>query len=282
MTLLADILGRAGDTLGDFLPQLGGAFALLVIGLLVARLIAALVRRALTRARVDDLAQRWRIDETLGRAGLRRSLAGLCGAVVRIVLSVIVVFASLTLLGLEPLSQSLNEAVLFLPKLIVAMVLNLAGLVLSGLLRERVDRLTYQMDFPIPLGQLAQIATLAIFAIMAAVQVGVSAGVLIIVLAILLGAVAATFAIAFGLGGREVARALNAGRFVRGAYDVGQTIEVGDLRGQIVAIEPDATVLGTDGGHRVRVPNHMLLESVVTIGGGPPQTPGHSEETPPS
>ena len=282
MTLLADILGRAGDTLGDFLPQLGGAFALLVIGLLVARLIAALVRRALTRARVDDLAQRWRIDETLGRAGLRRSLAGLCGAVVRIVLSVVVVFASLTLLGLEPLSQSLNEAVLFLPKLIVAMVLILAGLVLSGLLRERVDRLTYQMDFPIPLGQLAQIATLAIFAIMAAVQVGVSAGVLIIVLAILLGAVAATFAIAFGLGGREVARALNAGRFVRGAYDVGQTIEVGDLRGQIVAIEPDATVLGTDGGQRVRVPNHMLLESVVTIGGGSPQTHGHSEETPPS
>ena len=282
MTLLADILGRAGDTLGDFLPQLAGALALLVIGLLVARLIGALVRRALTRARVDDLAQRWRIDETLGRAGLRTSLAGLCGAVVRIVLNVVVVFASLTLLGLEPLSQSLNEAVLFLPKLIVAMVLILAGLVLSGLLRERVDRLTYQMDFPIPLGQLAQIATLAIFAIMAAVQVGVSAGVLIIVLAILLGAVAATFAIAFGLGGREVSRALNAGRFVRGAYDVGQTIEVGDLRGQIVAIEPDATVLGTDGGHRVRVPNHMLLESVVTIGGGSPQTHGHSEETPPS
>jgi small-conductance mechanosensitive channel len=69
---------------------------------------------------------------------------------------------------------------------------------------------------------------------------------------------------------------------VRGAYDVGETIEVGDLRGQIVAIEPDATVLGTDGGRRVRVPNHLLLESVVTIGGGPPETRGQSEETPPS
>jgi small-conductance mechanosensitive channel len=282
VTPSADILGRAGDTLGDVLPQLGGALALLVVGLLVARLIGALVRRALTRARLDELAQRWRIDETLARAGLRRSVAGLCGAVVRIVLSVVVVFASLTLLGLDPLSQSLNEAVLFLPKLIVALVLILAGLVLSGLVRERVDRLTFQMDFPVPLGQLAQIATLAIFAIMAAVQVGVSAGVLIIVLAILLGAVAATFAIAFGLGGREVARALNAGRFVRGAYDVGETIEVGDLRGPIVGIEPDATVLGTDGGRRVRVPNHLLLESVVTIGGGPPETRGQSEETPPS
>jgi small-conductance mechanosensitive channel len=276
VTLQADILGRAGDTLGDFLPQLGGALALLVIGLLVARLIGALVRRALTRARLDELAERWHVDETLDRAGLRTSLAGLCGAVVRIVLSVVVVFAALTLLGLEPLSQSLNEAVLFLPKLILALVLLLAGILLSGLVRERVDRLTYQMDFPVPLGQLAQIATLAIFAIMAAVQIGVSAGVLIIVIAIILAGVTATFAIAFGLGGREVARALNAGRFVRGAYDVGQTIEVGDLHGRIVAIEPDATVLGTDGGRRIRVPNHMLLESVVTIGAGPPERSGEA------
>jgi small-conductance mechanosensitive channel len=274
VTPQADILSRAGDTLGDFLPQLGGALALLLIGLLVARLIGSLVRRALARARLDDLAQRWRVDDTLQRAGIKTPLSSLCGAVVRIVLSVVVVFASLTLLGLEPLSQSLNEAVLFLPRLIVALVLVLAGLMLSGLVRERVDRLTYQMDFPVPLGQLAQIATLAIFAIMAAAQIGVSAGVLIIVLAILLASVAATFAIAFGLGGREVARALNAGRFVRGAYDVGQTIEVGDLRGRIVAIEPDATVLGTDGDRRVRVPNHMLLESVVTIRPGPPEAGG--------
>jgi small-conductance mechanosensitive channel len=279
--LQADILGRAGDTLGDFLPQLGGALALLVIGLLAARLIGALVRRALTRARLDELAERWHIDDTLERAGLRTSLAGLCGAVVRIVLSVVVVFAALTLLGLEPLSQSLNEAVLFLPRLIVALVLVLAGILLSGLVRERVDRLTYQMDFPVPLGQLAQVATLAIFVIMAAVQVGVSAGVLIIVVAIVLAGVAATFAIAFGLGGREVARALNAGRFVRGAYAVGQTIEVGDLRGRIVAIEPDATVLGTDGGRRVRVPNHMLLESVVTIGAEPSEPPEPPERRPP-
>jgi small-conductance mechanosensitive channel len=271
MTLQADILGRAGDTFGDFLPQLGGALALLLIGLLVARLIGSLVRRALERARLDELARRWRVDDTLQRAGIKTSLSGVCGAVVRLVLSVIVVFAALTLLGLEPLSQTLNEAVLFLPRLIVALVLLLAGLVLSGLVRERVDRLTYQMDFPVPLGQLAQIATLAVFAIMAAAQVGFSAGVLIIVLAILLAGVAATFAIAFGLGGREVARALNAGRFVRGAYDVGQTIEVGDLRGRIVAIEPDATVLGTDGDRRVRVPNHILLESVVTIRPGPPE-----------
>jgi hypothetical protein len=268
MSWPATVLDRAGDTLGEFLPQLAGAFALLVIGLLVAALVGRMVRRALIAARVDELSERWGVQETLNRVGLHSSLATITGAAVRLVISVMVVFAAVALLGLAPLGQSLNEAVLFLPNVLTALALLLAGLVLAGVVRERVDRFTYQMDFPVPLGQLASIATLALFAIMAAAQVGVSAGVLVLVIAIVLGAVAATFALAFGLGGREVARALNAGRFVRNAFAVGQTIEVGDLRGQIVSIDPDATVLRADGG-TVRVPNHLLLESVVRVEGPP-------------
>ncbi|HZN89220.1 MAG TPA: mechanosensitive ion channel domain-containing protein [Thermoleophilaceae bacterium] len=271
MTHATSVLERAGESLGNFLPQLLGAIALLLIGLLVARLLGRAVRRALQAAGLDDLGARWRVDDTLARAGLGTSLSALVGTGVRIIVSVIVIFAALTLLGLEPLSQSLNEAVLFLPNLLVALALILAGVILAGLVREWVDRVTYQMDFPVPLGQLAQAATLALFAITAAAQIGVDAEILTLVLGIVLAAVAATFAIAFGLGGREVARALNAGRFVRASFTVGETISVGDLRGQIVGIETDATVIRTADG-RVRVPNNMLVESVVTIHGEPPRS----------
>ena len=264
MSLSASILERAGDTLGDFLPQLVGALVLLVVGLLLARLGGWLVRRGLRAAGVDDLADRWRVNETLGRAGLPVSLVAVTAAAVRLTLSVVAVFAAFTLLGLEPLSQSLNEALLFLPKLIAALAILLAGVVVAGLVRDRVDRLASQMDFPIPLGQLAQVGTLAIFAITAAAQVGVSTELLILVVGIVLAGVAAVFAIAFGLGGREMARALNAGRFVRSAFEVGETVQLGEWGGRILAIEADATVLGTDGG-RVRVPNHLLVESVVEI-----------------
>ena len=266
MTHATSVLERAGETLGDFLPQLAGALALLLIGLLLAALLGRVVRRGLQAAGLDDLGARWRVNDTLARAGLSPSLAAVIGTGVRIIASVIVIFAALTLLGLEPLSQSLNEAVLFLPNVLVALALILAGVILAGLVREWVDRVTYQMDFPVPLGQLAQAATMALFAITAAAQIGVSADILTLVLGIVLAAVAATFAIAFGFGGREVARALNAGRFVRASFTVGETISIGDLRGQIIGIETDATVIRTADG-RVRVPNHLLVESVVTIHG---------------
>ena len=140
----------------------------------------------------------------------------------------------------------------------------LAGVVLGGLAREWVDRVAYQMDLPVPLGRIAQVAVIAVFAITAAAQVAVSTAILMVLVALLLATAGTTFALAFGLGGREMARELSAGRYLRTAYQTGQVISFGDVRGRIESIETAATVLRTEEG-TVRVPNNMLLGSVVTV-----------------
>ena len=267
MTLAVLIIDRAGETLGGFLPRIGGALLLLVFGLLVVRVVTWLLGRTLSAAGVDGLGERWGVHDALERFGMRRSLVHAFTRGLRIALSLVVVFASLSLLGLQFLSESLNAAVLFLPKLLVALALMLAGAIVAGLVRERVDRLTDQMDFPVNLGQVAQFTVLAIFAITALAQVAISSVILLILLAIVLAAVSATFALAFGLGGRELARALNAGRFVSASFDLGQVVSVGDLRGRIVELDSAATILEVEGG-RVRVPNHLLVEAPVTIHDG--------------
>ena len=260
VTLLED----AQEELGGFLPRLGGALVLLIVGLLVAALLGRLARRALEGVGVDTLAERWGVARVLERAGLGRSLSKLLGRVLRIALSLVVIFAALSLTGLQFLSDALNEAVLFLPNVLAAGALLLAGVVLGGLAREWVDRVAYQMDLPVPLGRIAQVAVIAVFAITAAAQVAVSTAILMVLVALLLATAGSTFALAFGLGGRDIARELNAGRYLRTAYQTGQVISFGDVRGRIESIETAATVLRTEEG-TVRVPNNMLLGSVVTV-----------------
>jgi small-conductance mechanosensitive channel len=266
--LFATVLDQAGKSLGGFLPRLGGALVLLVVGVLVARLLGRLLGRALERAGLDRLAERFGGNQVIARAGLGSSLSRLIARAVRVGLTLVVVFAALSLLGLQFLSDSLNEAVLFLPKLLVAAALLLVGVVLGGLARERVDRLSYQMDFPVPLGPMAQVAVVAVFAITAAAQIAVSTAILMVLVGILVAAAAATVALAFGLGARDVARELSAGRYLRAAYEPGQTISFGEVRGEVVSVETAATVLRTAEGDTVRVPNNMLLGSVVTVHGG--------------
>ena len=273
MTVLAvSIIERARASLGEALPGLAGALLLLVVGLFLAWLFGRLVARALRALAIDDLAERFGIHDVIERVGLERSLSRLLGRAVRITLSVVVVMAAVSLLGLGALGRTLNEAVLFLPKLFVALALMLAGVIAADLVRARVDRLSDQMALGAPLGRLAQLVVLAIFLLTALAQLSVPTTILAGIIGIALVAAMFTIALAFGLGSREVARELSAGRYVGTSYDVGQTISLdGQVRGEIVALEGAATVLRTDDGRTVRVPNHLLVESIVIVEGAPPR-----------
>jgi small-conductance mechanosensitive channel len=266
------VLGQAGQELGAFIPRLAGALALLLIGLLITRLVAHLLLRALQAAGLDRVAERAGVVAVLQRSGLGRSLAALIARAVRVGLAILVIVAALSLLGLQFLSPSLNQAILALPKLFIAALLVLAGAVLAGAARQRADRLTYQLALPVPLGQIAQIAVLAIFGIIAAAEIGISTSVLVIVIAVLLAAVAGTFTLAFGLGSREVASALSAGRYLRHDYNIGQEIAFGGVRGRISSIRSTSTTLDAGEGRSIRIPNHLLLAEVVTIYGEEEQT----------
>ncbi len=266
MTLLAtSVFGQAGQDLGAFIPRLGGAIALLVIGLLLTWLLTRLLQRGLRAAGLDHLAERTGATSVLQTSGLGASLAGVIARAVRIFLTIVVVFAALSLLGLQFLSASLNTAILALPRIFIAAALVLIGAVVAGAARQRTDRLTYQLDFPVPVGQMVQIAVLAVFGIIAAAEIGISTEVLLILIAVILAAVSGTFTLAFGLGSRDVARALSAGRYVRHDYRVGQEIAFADVRGRITRIHSTSTTLDAGEGRSILVPNHLLIDSIVTV-----------------
>jgi small-conductance mechanosensitive channel len=262
--MIASVISRAGDQLGDYLPRIAGALLLLIVGLLAAIVLGRLTRRLLGRAGLDRLADRSGTTELLGQAGLPSSVSGLVGTAVRLTIVVIAVFASLTLLGFAFLSDSLNQGIVYIPRLLVAMALVLIGVVLGAFARAWIERASAQLDFPVALGPAVQVLVIVLFALCAAVQAGVTVAPLTAIALILLAAGAFTLALAFGFGAREMARSLTSGRYARADFEVGQTIRVGDVRGEIVSIEPAATTLKT-GTETVRVPNSLLVERMVFV-----------------
>lgn len=267
------ITSAASDSLGEAIPRFGGALLLLVIGLIGARILSIVVRRALRRIGLDELSEKWGVQAVLARGGLPGSLSHTIGRLLRIVVSLVVVFAALSLLGLSALSQSLNEVVLFLPRLVAAIALAVAGLVLAGLVRERIEKLAGQMDLRGPLGLVAQGTVLMVFAVLALGQIGVPTTVLIMTLAVGIGSAGLTLALAFGLGGRDVARQISAGRYLATDFRVGQHIAVDDIEGEVISLSGGAAIVRSAQGTTLRVPFHLLLQSVVDIGEPPLEPP---------
>lgn len=263
--MTATVLDRAGNQVGDALPQVGLALLVLVVGLIVARVVSRFAVRGLLRVGADRFGERFGVHDVLARAGLERSLSRLTGFALRLGLSVGAIIAALSLSGLAFLQESLNEGVLFLPRLATALALVLAGLVLAGAARQRVDRVSTQMDLRGPLGTVAQALVIGVAGIMAMGQLGIPTAILTVLAAIVVGGAVLTFALAFGLGSRQLAATVSAGRYVSAGFQVGESVEVAGLRGEIVSIESSSTVLEAEDGSRTRIPNHLFLEGPVRL-----------------
>jgi small-conductance mechanosensitive channel len=258
------ILDRAAETVGAYLPRVGAFLALLVLGYLLAAIVGRLVARSLRGVGLDTLSTRLGVDRELGAIGIQRPASRVVGSAVRIAILVVAIVAAVGALGLSALNDSLNATVLFLPKLFAALVLILAGIVAGRVVRERVDRSATRMDLAGPLGPLAQAAIVAVFTTTALAQLSVTLAVLTLIVAIVIGAVCLAAAQAVGLGSRDIARQISAGRTLARSLSVGQRISIGEQRGEIEAFESAAVMLRTSDG-LVRLPNHLFLEGVVTI-----------------
>jgi small-conductance mechanosensitive channel len=259
------LLERAETTIGEALPRLAGALLLVLLGIPAAVLVARFVRRLLRTAGLDGLGERSGIHEGLARLGLERSLAALVARGVRIALIVLVVVAAISLLGFAALAETLNQVVLFVPKLFTAVAIVIGGIVVGEFLRRRIDALGEQMAVGVPIGQVAEAVVIALFTLTALALIGIPVGVLLALVVLVVAAAVFAFALAFGLGGREVAREVSAGRSVAGNFRVGDRITVGDVTGEITALESVSIVVRTEDGGSVRVPNRLLVEEIVRI-----------------
>jgi hypothetical protein len=114
------------------MPHLAGALAILIFGWLVARIVAAIVRRGLARTNLDNRLARWLMGESVAiEDGIARGVYYL--------LMVLVLVAFFQALGLtlptEPLNRLLNQIFAFAPQLIAAGVLLLVAWIVASLLR---------------------------------------------------------------------------------------------------------------------------------------------------
>src|SRR5690606_19451406 len=132
----------------------------------------------------------------------------------------------------------------------------------SSLIRHlpRSPLFPYTTLFRSSLGRIAQAMVIIISISVAIGQLEVKTDLLNTVIAIVLISVGLAAALALGLGSREIAGQILAGIYVRELYDVGQDIQVGEIRGQIAEIGTVKTIISAPDGQLVSIANKTLLE----------------------
>lgn len=195
---------------GAFLPRLALAVAVLIAGWLAAKVVRFAIVRGLRAINFNVLTERAGMDGFLKQGGIEHDTTDIFGVLVYW----LVIFAALVVacnsLGLTYITDLLGQVVLFVPKVLVALVILAFGAYFAAFIGGTV--VTYCRNVGIQdadlLGKFAQYAIIVFVVLIALDQVSVGGAIIRQSFLIILGGIVLALALAFGIGGRDWAAGL--------------------------------------------------------------------------
>ena len=207
-----------------FLPALLGAILVLVLGWIISGLLAGLIERGLKLLGFEHAANSTGINGFIERAGSGWSASRVVAEIAKWFIRLLAIQAAAQILGMERISEVINAILLWLPNLVVALVIVVIGALIARFVSGVVRGSASEMGLASPnlLAGAARYAILA-FAVVAAVdQLGIAEMVVNTLFVMTFAAIALAVALAFGLGGQDVARQITQGWYARGQETSGK------------------------------------------------------------
>jgi hypothetical protein len=189
----------------EFSPRLLGAFALLLGGWLLAKLLRRVSVRLMKALRLDVAAEKAGVEDFLVQGGVRYTAVTLLGHFVYWLVIFAAVLTALNVLGLRAADDLLRRIVLYIPNVVIAVLVLLFGGLLSKFARGA--SFAYLNNIGIEgaafLSLVMQWAILIFAALVALEQLGIAGQILVSAFQIAFGAFCLALALAFGFGGRR-------------------------------------------------------------------------------
>jgi hypothetical protein len=190
----------------DFVPNLIGALLILIIGYWIAAMVGRLVTRGLRRLRFDRTVHTSAVGNSISR--IIDSPSQFAGNVAFWLLFLGVISLAVSTLNLPVLNQLLGSIYSYVPNVIAAIAIFLVAGAVSTAAVTFVQNALGRTALAKIIAAVIPAITMSLAVFMILNQLGIARDIVNILFTALVGSVALGLALAFGLGGQEVARDL--------------------------------------------------------------------------
>ena len=214
---IGDSIQQGLDTFFGFIPNVLGFLIILLIGWVIAKIVRTVVNKALDKLGGDDMLHRSDAGQYVQRVSPGAPPSHLIGAVAYWFIFLFALSAAIGALKIAALTDFIAQVQAFLPNIIVAVIIFVIAAALAGAVAGAVAKLMGDTPTGKVVAAVVPGLILAIGTFMMLNQLHIAQEIVTITYAALLGMLALAGALAFGLGGRDVAA-----RMLGDAYDAGQ------------------------------------------------------------
>ncbi len=196
--------------IAGFLPKLALALGVLLAGWLLAKFARFAIVKGLRAINFNVLTERAGLEDFMKKGGIETDTTGIIGLLIYWLVILVALIIGFNSMGLTYITGLLGEVVMFVPKVIVALLILAFGAYFARFVGNAV--VTYCKNIAIQdadlLGKVAQSAIMTFVVLIALDQVNVGGAIVRQSFLIILAGVVFALALAFGLGGKDAAAEL--------------------------------------------------------------------------
>jgi hypothetical protein len=191
-----------------FLPNLLAMATILIVGFAVAWIFKTGLRRILRAIQFDKVTDGWGLTHLLSERGIRYSASNLLSRFFFWIIMLVTLILALSALELSATQSFIAKFFNYLPHLFVAIVILVVGYLIAVFLGQAtlIAAVNAQMESARLLSRAVRWFLIVLSLTMAFYHLGIAGEVIISAFTITLGGIVLGLSIAFGWGGRELAK----------------------------------------------------------------------------
>jgi hypothetical protein len=249
-----------GHQIIAFVPKLVVAAIITFTGWVLAKAFSGMLSATFEKAGLNRMIAQSDAGAALAKTGVKAKPGAIIGRILFWVTFLFVLKTAAQTAGMADIAAVIQGIFAFLPRLLVATIILLAGFLVADLLRGAVQRAlsAFGVDYAHSLATLLFGFVFVLVLTVALHQIGIQTELLNATVKILVAGVAVAFALALGLGLRECAAALVAGIYARDLLTPGTEIEIDGEKLIVVGVGPVTAKLQRSDGSLFIFPNARL------------------------
>lgn len=193
--------------MGAYLPRLLLALGVFLIGVLIAPIIRGALRKAFNWVNLETLAEKSGVNSFLSQGGIKQNTSGLLVELIFWFFIFSVLLLSLDVAGLNVAGDIFEKIFLYIPRVVIAVAILIFGSLIAKFIRGFVaGTLSHLQQGESKWMSTAAYLVFMVFVVfMALEQLEIGGDILTSAFQLLFGSLCLALAIAFGLGGKDVA-----------------------------------------------------------------------------
>lgn len=249
-----------GKSFLDGVPKILTAIILIIIGLIVARVVSNVLKKALHKIGIDKLGEKLNKIEMVNKSSIEIKITQVLSKIVYYIIFLFFLIAATSALEMPAVSNLMKDILTFIPNIIVAGIILVIGFIFAEMMKTVAH--TALSSFGVPSARMISsfiFYFLLINIIVSALgQAAIETEFLSQNISILIAGIVLAFAIGYGLASQNTMANFIGSMYTKNRIKVGDTVRLDGVEGKILEIDRSVLTILTKSESKVYVPLSKL------------------------